>query len=291
MGGRGQGDLFNLAILDISIMMDGSTAVTQPDAGHRRLDLLGVRVSDTNIPQAVATIDGWIKEKFKTYVCVAPVSTLVDCQRDGEYKAVVNRAGMVTPDGMPVVWLGKSKGSKVIARTYGPDLLTAVCEYGTGRGYRHFFYGSTAETLDRLQERLLGKAPGLNIAGKISPDFKPQACLESREIIERINQARPDILWVGLGSPKQDFWMSLNRSSIDAPVIIGVGAAFDFLSGVKPQAPRWMQRSGLEWVFRLCSEPRRLWKRYLIGNSAFIFYVCRDSLKNLFKGPSGKTPA
>ncbi len=284
MGGRDQGDLFNLAFLDLPIMTDTLTAAIQPHSEYCRLDLLGVRVSDTNIPQAVATIDSWIKKRLKTYVCVAPVSTLVDCQKDGDYKTVVNRAGMVTPDGMPVVWLGKSKGSKIIARTYGPDLLTAVCQYGTDVGYRHFFYGSTPETLDRLEKKLSEKAPGLNVVGKISPDYKTRASVEGRDVIDRINQAKPDILWVGLGSPKQDFWMSLNRPSLDVPVIIGVGAAFDFLSGVKPQAPRWMQRSGLEWVFRLCSEPRRLWRRYLIGNSAFVYYVCLDCVKNCLKG-------
>lgn len=250
---------------------------------HLRLDLLGVRVSDVNIPRAAACIDGWIKAREKTYVCVAPVSTLVDCQKNARYKEVVNGAGMVTPDGMPVVWLGKSKGSKTIERTYGPDLLTAVCEHKDNRSYRHFFYGGTFDTLNRLEKKLRIKTPELNIVGKIAPEFAPQARLEHEQTIERINLSRPDILWVGLGSPKQDFWMSMHRPLLDVPVIIGVGAAFDFLSGVKPQAPVWMRKSGLEWMFRLCHEPRRLWKRYLIGNSAFIFYVCRERFKGLLK--------
>lgn len=264
--------------------MNISTDVMTNISGeHPRLDLLGVRVSDVNIPKAVAIIDRWISSKYKAYVCVAPVSTLVDCQRDGRYREVVNRAGMVTPDGMPVVWLGKTKGSRTIQRTYGPDLLTAVCENGSKEGYRHFFYGGSLDTLDRLQAKLKIKAPDLNVVGKISPDFMPQARLESNEVIESINQARPDILWVGLGSPKQDFWMSMHRPLLDVPVIIGVGAAFDFLSGVKPQAPVWMQRSGLEWAFRLWHEPRRLWRRYLIGNSAFVYYVCREHFKGFLK--------
>lgn len=243
---------------------------------HKRLDLLGVRVSDVTIPKAVAIIGEWITSKMKCYVCVAPVSTLVDCQKDPKYRRVVNAADMVTPDGMPVVWLGRVKGSQTIDRTYGPDLFSAVCHEGQERGYRHFFYGGTPETLNLLEKKLKDRYPGLNIAGKISPDFKPAAVVEDQRIIDEINQSYPDILWVGLGSPKQDFWMDLHRPLLNVPVIVGVGAAFDFLSGTKPQAPLWMRRSGLEWLFRLCSEPQRLWKRYLIGNSAFIFYVCRS---------------
>ena len=254
--------------------------------GHQRLDLLGVRVSDITIPLALAVIDGWVNSRHKTYVCVAPVSTLVDCQKNEDYRNVVNRAGMVTPDGMPVVWLGKAKGSRTIERTYGPDLLTAVCENGSKQGYRHFFYGGTSQTLDRLHERLKAKTSGINIVGKISPDFTPQARRESNEVIEQINYAKPDILWIGLGSPKQDFWMSMHRPLLDVPVMIAVGAAFDFLSGTKPQAPVWMRKSGLEWVFRLWHEPRRLWKRYLIGNSAFIYYVCCDGIRKLLKTSS-----
>lgn len=248
---------------------------------HPRLEILGVRVSDVSIPKAVQNIKGWVRVRYKTYVCVSPVSTLVDCQKDAEYKEVVNAAGMVTPDGMPVVWLGKAKGSRTIERTYGPDLLAAVCQ---SADHRHFFYGGVSSTLDLLEKELKGKNPNLNIVGKISPDFTPKACLESQDVIERINHARPDILWVGLGSPKQDLWMSLHRPFLDVPVMIGVGAAFDFLSGVKPQAPRWMQRSGFEWVFRLMSEPRRLWKRYLLGNALFIYYLFQETLKGSFKG-------
>lgn len=233
-------------------------------------------MSDVNILQAVSIIDRWIASGQKTYVCVAPVATLVDCQKDAEYRRVVNNADMVTPDGMPVVWLGRSKGSRTIQRTYGPDLLLAVCQFGQSRGYRHFFYGSVPQTLDRLEEKLKVASPQLNIVGKISPVFKPKAVLEDQKMIDEINAAKPDVLWVGLGSPKQDFWMEIHRPLLNVPVIIGVGAAFDFLSGVKPQAPVWMRKSGLEWLFRLCSEPRRLWRRYLLGNSAFIYYVCRS---------------
>jgi N-acetylglucosaminyldiphosphoundecaprenol N-acetyl-beta-D-mannosaminyltransferase len=248
---------------------------------HQRLDLLGVRVSAVSIPLAVETIDGWIKAKTKTYVCVAPVSTLVDCQKNADYKSVVNQAGMVTPDGMPVVWLGKASGSRVIDRTYGPDLMQAVADAGQTKGYRHFWYGGSPKTLELLERSMRSRFPTMNLVGKYSPPFMPYAQKESAEVIQMINEAKPDILWVGLGSPKQDFWMSLNRPLLNVSVIVGVGAAFDFLSGQKPQAPRWMQRSGLEWLFRLASEPRRLWRRYLIGNTEFLYYLGRERIKRL----------
>ncbi len=259
--------------------MDHSTGFQD----HQRLNLLGVKVSEVTIPLAVDIIDGWIRSHRKVYVCVAPVSTLVDCQKNDDYKNIVNRAGMVTPDGMPVVWLGKASGSRVIERTYGPDLMLALTQAGQTKKYRHFFYGGQPETMDLLGKKLKAKFPDVNIVGKYSPVFVPYAQQESREIIDLINKIKPDILWVGLGSPKQDFWMSLHRSLLEVPVMIGVGAAFDFISGVKPQAPLWMQKSSLEWVFRLLSEPRRLWKRYLVGNVRFLYYVGCDGIKRLFK--------
>jgi N-acetylglucosaminyldiphosphoundecaprenol N-acetyl-beta-D-mannosaminyltransferase len=183
---------------------------------------------------------------------------------------------MVTPDGMPVVWLAKLKGCPNIERTYGPDLMHEVCNRGRENGLRHFFYGGTEETLAKLKQRLTTFYPGLNVVGIYAPPFRPQAQKEDSHVINRINDSGADILWVGLGSPKQDFWMELNRPLLNVPVIVGAGAAFDFLSGVKPQAPRWIQRSGFEWLFRLCCEPQRLWRRYLVGNSLFVYYVLTD---------------
>jgi N-acetylglucosaminyldiphosphoundecaprenol N-acetyl-beta-D-mannosaminyltransferase len=244
-----------------------------------RLDLLGVRVSAVSVPLAVKEIERWIASGTKTYVCVAPVSTLVDCQKNADYKDVVNRAGMVTPDGMPVVWMGKASGSRTIERTYGPDLMLAVVDAGQAKGRRHFWYGGKIETLDLLEKKLKARFPSLNVVGKYAPPVAAYAGKENADVIRMINEAKPDILWVGLGSPKQDFWMSLNRPLLDVPVMIGVGAAFDFLSGQKPQAPVWMQKSGLEWLFRLASEPRRLWRRYLIGNAEFIYYLVRARIK------------
>jgi len=243
------------------------------------ISLLGVNVSRVNPVLAVQQICEWVEQKQRTYVCVAPVSTLVDAQHDPKYMKVVNAAGMVTPDGMPIVWLAKSKGCQEMARTYGPDLLLQVCNHGQDIGLRHFFYGATEETLRKLQQKLLEAYPKMLVAGAYAPPFSPQVWPEDKQVIDRINSAAVDIIWVGLGSPKQDFWMQLHRPLLNAPVIIGAGAAFDFCAGVKPQAPRWMQDCGLEWFFRLCCEPGRLWKRYLIGNSLFLFYLLKDSFR------------
>jgi len=245
----------------------------------KTISLLGVNVSRVNPVLAVRQICEWVGQKQRTYVCVAPVATLVDARRNPLYAAAVNAAGMVTPDGMPVVWLARAHGCRDVERTYGPDMLLEVCNLGQDLGLRHFFYGGTEDTLQKLQQKLLGFFPRILVVGHYAPPFHPQVVQEESQVIDRINSAAADIVWVGLGSPKQDFWMQLHRPLLNAPVIVGAGAAFDFCSGVKPQAPRWMRPLGLEWFFRLCCEPGRLWKRYLIGNSLFLFYLMKDSFK------------
>jgi N-acetylglucosaminyldiphosphoundecaprenol N-acetyl-beta-D-mannosaminyltransferase len=245
----------------------------------KSITLLGVNISRIDPAVALRQICEWVEQKKCTYVCVAPVATLVDACRDPKYAAAVNGAGMITPDGMPVVWLARSRGCKDIARTYGPDLMLDLCGHGQEFGLRHFFYGGTEDTLQKLQRKLLASYPKIVIVGSYAPPFKCQVWTEEKEVIDRINNSAADIVWVGLGSPKQDFWMQLHRPLLYAPVIVGAGAAFDFCSGVKPQAPRWMQGCGLEWFFRLCCEPGRLWKRYLIGNSLFLIYVIKDMFK------------
>ncbi len=245
----------------------------------KTVPLLGVNVSRVNPVLAVRQICEWVGQKQRTYVCVAPVATLVDARRNPLYAAAVNTAGMVTPDGMPVVWLARARGCKDIERTYGPDILLEVCNHGQDLGLRHFFYGGTEDTLQKLQQKLLKAYPQMLVVGHYAPPFHAQVVQEENQVIDRINNSTADIVWVGLGSPKQDFWMQLHRPLLNAPVIVGAGAAFDFCSGVKPQAPRWMRPLGLEWFFRLCCEPGRLWKRYLIGNSLFLIYLIKDLFK------------
>jgi len=246
---------------------------------RKTVNICGVPISSVNIDHACEVVDQWIIERKKAYVCVAPVSTIVDSQLDNDYKQVLNGADMITPDGMPLVWVAKFMGNREVERTYGPDLMMALCGKGQDQGRKHYLYGGTESTCSLLRNVLKRKFPNISILGHYAPPFRPQHTQEDEQVIEQINRANPDILWVGLGSPKQDFWMQEHRERLNVPVIIGVGAAFDFIAGVKKQAPRWMQRSGLEWFFRLCSEPKRLWKRYLVGNIRFVYLLMKYGLK------------
>lgn len=243
-----------------------------------RANILGVGVSAINTAQALQSIDGWIRERQQQYVCVTGVHGVMESQRDPNLKRIHNQAGLVTPDGMPLVWLSRLKGFPYVERVYGPDLMLALCQQSLVKGYTHYFYGATQDVLNKLITRLKRHYPGIQTAGVWSPPFRPLTHDEDEALIELINQARPDIVWVGLSTPKQEYWMSSHRDRLTAPVLIGVGAAFDFHAGVKRQAPRWMQRSGLEWCFRLFSEPRRLWRRYLINNPLFLWMILIEAI-------------
>jgi len=248
----------------------------------QKFSIIGVSISAVNLDLAAETIDEWLQKREKRYVCIAPVSTIMTCQDDPAYREVINQADMVTPDGMPVVWLGRKQGFKQISRTYGPDLMPLICKRGQEKGYRHYFYGGSEETLRRMETRLRNRYPRIQIAGRYSPPFRELTSAELQADLDRINATNADILWVGLGSPKQDFWIAQNRAKLNTSILIGVGAAFDFLAGTKPQAPRWMQRSGLEWLFRFYHEPRRLWKRYLLGNPRFVFLLLKEAVFRKF---------
>ncbi len=190
----------------------------------------------------------------------------------------VNGSDIVATDGMPLVWLSRLKGARAIDRVYGPDALLAFCEHGLTRGWRHFFYGGTPESVGRLTNRLQARFPGLQVAGSHAPPFRPLTDVEKADVIEQINSANPDLVWVGLGMPKQELWSAEFQPHLDAPVLLAVGAAFDFHAGTVKQAPHWMQRASMEWLYRLVQEPRRLWRRYLIGNTRFVWLVGRELL-------------
>jgi N-acetylglucosaminyldiphosphoundecaprenol N-acetyl-beta-D-mannosaminyltransferase len=240
---------------------------------YPRANILGVGISAINMELAILALDKWIEKKEKQYITVTGVQGLVESQRDENLRKIHNRAGLVTPDGMPLVWLCRLKGYQQVARVYGPDLMQAVCEQSLEKGYRNYFYGSGKGTSDLLREKLIARYPGLQVVGTYSPPFHALTPEEDRQIVNEINASQPDILWVGLGTPKQELWMAAHLGKVDASLMIGVGAAFDFLAGIKKQAPPWMRRSGLEWFFRLLTEPGRLWKRYLINNPLFIIFL------------------
>jgi len=241
-----------------------------------RCDVLGVGISSINMESALATIDRWVDRRSKHYVCVTGVHGVIESQSDPQLKAIHNAAGMVTPDGMPMVWLNRLAGNKHVQRVYGPDLMLAVCAASAAKrisGARHFFYGGGEGVADLLAAKLREKFPDLQIAGTYFPPFRKMTAEEDRQLVEMIDRSQADIVWVGLSTPKQERWMSAHIGRLAAPVMIGVGAAFDFHAGLKSQAPRWMQRAGMEWFFRLVTEPRRLWKRYLRNNPLFVWYV------------------
>lgn len=243
-----------------------------------RTNILGVGVCAIDMDMTLETIDAWIEGGDHQYVCVTGVHGVMESQRDEAVRRIHNRAGMVTPDGMPNVWLSRLHGHPHVDRVYGPDLLLALCEHGLEKGYRHYLYGAGEGTPELLAEKLIEKFPGLQIVGTYSPPFHALSTEESDQIVRRINDARPHIVWVGLSTPKQERWMAAHVGALQANALIGVGAAFDFHAGLKPQAPRWIQRSGFEWLFRLLHEPRRLGRRYLINNPLFILYMAAQAL-------------
>jgi N-acetylglucosaminyldiphosphoundecaprenol N-acetyl-beta-D-mannosaminyltransferase len=230
------------------------------------------------MPAALAEITGWIERREAHYACLRDVHGVVLCQDDEELRRIHGEAGLVTPDGMPLVWLSRLAGHRNVRRVYGPDLMLALCAAGIDKGYRHFLYGSTPGTLDRLESRLVERLPGLQIVGKISPPFREPTDEEELAFVERMRAARADVVWVGLSTPKQERWMHAHVGKVGAPALIGVGAAFDFHAAVKLQAPRWIQRSGFEWLFRLITEPRRLAKRYLVVVPRFVVLVMAQKL-------------
>src|SRR5215813_2825550 len=226
------------------------------------IDILGVGVTAINMNDAIAAIEHWISEGRRTYVCITGVHGVMEARRDYRLQRIHNEAGMVTPDGMPLVWLSRLFGKARTERVYGPDLMRLMTVVSSLRGYRQFYYGGAEGVVDKLKHVLLNAHPKLDVAGTFCPPFRELTQQEDQAVVDTINAARAHIVWVGLSTPKQEFWMAWHLGRIEAPVMIGVGAAFDFLAGTKRQAPHWMQRNGLEWMFRLCSEPRRLWRRY-----------------------------
>ena len=251
--------------------MQESTAVP-------RGNILGVGVSAINMSQALQIIAGWMDDHTPRYVCVTPAHAVMECYRQPQLRSIYNNSGLTTPDGMSIVWLLKLLGFSHVDRVYGPDIMLEVCRSSQDSGYKHYFYGAAPGVADQLAENLLKKFPGLKIVGVESPPFRELTDAENQEMMKRIRSASPDIVWVGIGSPRQEKWMSEHLKELDVPVLIGVGAAFDFLSGNKPQAPRWIQRSGMEWFYRLLSEPRRLWKRYVLSYPRFIVLVVLQML-------------
>jgi N-acetylglucosaminyldiphosphoundecaprenol N-acetyl-beta-D-mannosaminyltransferase len=261
------------------------TSVDRPKTGRppypaasQRVNLLGVGITPTDLQRAAATVEAWIAACRPSYVTVTGVHGVIESQDDEALRAVHNQAGMVVPDGMPLVWWSRLQGHRDVDRVYGPDLMLELCRRSVTGGYRQFLYGGAEGVPGLLAQRLTERFPGLDIVATHSPPFRTPTEEERDAVARWIDESRADIVWVGLSTPKQERWMASMVSRVQSAVFIGVGAAFDFHAGLKPQAPRWMQRSGLEWAFRLATEPRRLWRRYLSNNPRFIYLTCLQAM-------------
>ncbi len=221
-----------------------------------RANVLGVGVSSINLTQAVAAIEEAVRTRQRGYICFAGVHPVMEAQADEELRRIYNRSFLTTPDGMPMVWLNRWQGARHVTRVYGPDLMLEIFQRSEARGWRHFFYGGSDGVAEAMKAEMTKRFPKLQVVGTFEPPFRPLTGEEENELVEQVHAARPDLMWVGLGSPKQDRFMAAMLPKLDVTLMAGVGAAFNFFTGRVPQAPRWMQRSGLEWFYRCLHEPR-----------------------------------
>ncbi len=236
-------------------------------------DVLGVRVSGQTLAGAAGAILRAAREGRKGYVCVTGVHGITEAQNDAAFRAVLNGAFLNTTDGMPLVWLGRHYVGRWVERVYGPDLMLEVFAGGLAEGATHFFYGGAPGVAEELRTRLVARFPGARVVGTFCPPFRPLAPEEQSALAAQVAALQPDLFWVGLSTPKQEKFMAEYLPRLETKIMLGVGAAFDFHSGTVRQAPRWMQRSGLEWFFRLATEPQRLWRRYAINNPLFAWRI------------------
>jgi N-acetylglucosaminyldiphosphoundecaprenol N-acetyl-beta-D-mannosaminyltransferase len=229
---------------------------------------------------AIEIIEKWIDEKHAHYICALDVHSLMRAQDDAAHNQALCHADMVLPDGMPLVWLSKLRGQKDIERVCGPDLMLCIFEHSTQKAWRHYFFGGSQGVAEALASRARNLYPNLIVAGTDCPPFRAVSARELEDAIARINAASPDIVWIGLGCPRQEIWMSENAAKLKQSIAIGVGAAFDFHTGRIKRAPPWMRSAGLEWLYRLLSEPRRLWYRYLYLAPRFIAICSLDLFRS-----------
>lgn len=238
-----------------------------------KVNILGVDVSAVNMATALSQVDTWIEQGRSEYVCFRDVHGVMAAQKDESLRRAHERSGMIAPDGMPLVWISHAWGYEQVGRVCGPDFMLEACKQSVDKGYRHFLYGGAPGVANMLSATLQDKYPGLHIVGSYCPPFRELTPAEDARAIKLITDSNANMVWVGLGSPKQEKWMADHVDRIGGAVLFGVGAAFDFHAGTVDRAPAWMQRSGLEWLYRLLSEPRRLWRRYIVMAPNFIVQI------------------
>jgi N-acetylglucosaminyldiphosphoundecaprenol N-acetyl-beta-D-mannosaminyltransferase len=255
-------------------MPDASPTLSRLAAPTKhRANVLGVGVHAIDLPGAVSVIESAVREGTKGYVCVTSVHGVMEAQRDPEFRDILNRALLVTPDGMPTVWVGRLQGNSAMKRVFGPDLMLEVCQRSAGTGIRHFLYGGKPGIAGELAQRLRRNFPGIAVVGTFTPPFRPLEPSEQLALERQLETVLPDIVWVGLSTPKQERFMAATFRRLPCKIMVGVGAAFDIHTGHVQDAPKWIKDVGLQWAHRLCQDPGRLWKRYLVNNSAFLVAI------------------
>jgi N-acetylglucosaminyldiphosphoundecaprenol N-acetyl-beta-D-mannosaminyltransferase len=258
-----------------SAAVTGPSGSLRPDTiefpATRRVEVLGIPLALTDYERTLDWIDAKVAQRGRDYICACNVHTVMASAEDPELRCALLGASLNVPDGQPLVWALSALGHPLNDRVYGPELMARACARSAEAGHRLYLYGGRNEgALVQLALNLRRRYPELKIVGGYSPPHRPLSQSERAEVVQQINSRRADVVWVGIGAPKQEKWMAELRGELEAPVLVGVGAAFDFHAGLVPQAPSWMQKFGLEWVYRLFREPRRLWRRYARYNPRFV---------------------
>jgi N-acetylglucosaminyldiphosphoundecaprenol N-acetyl-beta-D-mannosaminyltransferase len=248
------------------------------DSPFPRVNVLGVGVHAINMEEAVTFLLDSVARRRKGYVCVTGVHGIMEAQNNCRFRITLNESMLTTPDGMPTVWLGRLAGHKQMDRVFGPDLMLNVCRESVSRGLKHFLYGGAPGVAEELKRNLEGRFPGLQVVGTYTPPFRPLSMEEHFDLVQRVNEAKPDIIWVGLSTPKQERFMAEYLPKFNASLMFGVGAAFDLHTGRMTDSPDWVKKAGMQWAHRLLQDPRRLWKRYLVNNPKFLMAITAQLL-------------
>lgn len=255
-----------------------NAAPAESGFSHAHADVLGVKVSALNMSSAVDIADRWIATRRCGYICLTGVHGVMEAQSDPALRQILNRALINAPDGMPLSWVGHLQGHNQMDRVFGPDFMAAICRLSLQRNYRHYLYGGEPGVAATLKDTLLTKFPGLQIAGTYTPPFRALTDEEQVDLLADLQRAKPDIVWIGLSTPKQEHFMAAYVERFCVPLLVGVGAAFDYHTGRLRDCSPWIKRAGLQWMHRLAQDPKRLRKRYLRNNPAFIWRVVLQML-------------
>jgi N-acetylglucosaminyldiphosphoundecaprenol N-acetyl-beta-D-mannosaminyltransferase len=248
---------------------------------HSSFQLLDTPIAAFTFSAAIEEVSKFVRTRSRTrLVHFTNVHMLIEGVMNREFGDILKSADLNFPDGMPLVWLGRRANKADFSRVCGPEFMPAFCKATAHLGYRHFFYGGAPGTAEAVIEALQRDTPHLQIAGHYTPPYRPLTAEEDREVCARINQSEADVVWVCLGCPAQEKWMYEHRDKLNAPVLLAVGAAFDFVAGRMERAPKLLRENGLEWLYRLVKEPRRLWRRYLVYNAFFLYFMLKDAYKS-----------